>query len=314
MPSSSRYLETELEDQQKISDLKRLRQKESERQAQMGRSDCELCCSEFCGCDLLAMPLCKNLCRLCRPRRPGQTSTAKRDVGALLSIFVYTLVPLFAVADFLLGLVAKQHGWYTRTVGERLCEWSPTMCAVWIAVGLAASMVALFSVFGKLADVARCRGSSCGKCYHRPRWLEKLLGPCKTCITLQEAEDEPVSVPTITISQPSIEKQSSRDAGQETDSVSASISDQVDSELRSAIPDIIPVTVVDRRDGSSSEGSGSEASVQIHVDPTMCNGIGPEYLDPDAGGSVQGLTYLSMRTKRPPLLRQNSYTAPAELV
>lgn len=140
MPSSSRCLEHEFEEEQKISNLKRLRGKESVRQLESGKSDCETCCDEFCGCTFCSCWLSQLILAVFSFEHK------------CISIAIYTIFPLFIVLDFLIGSVAKSQGWYSATLGQMVCHWSPTACAIWIAVALSATLVGAFSFLGKLTN------------------------------------------------------------------------------------------------------------------------------------------------------------------
>ncbi|XP_059088283.1 uncharacterized protein LOC131884496 [Tigriopus californicus] len=140
MPSSSRCLEHEFEEEQKISNLKRLRGKESLKQLESGKSDCETCCDEFCGCSFCSCWLSQLILAVFSFEHK------------CISIIIYTIFPLFIVLDFLIGSLAKSQGWYSASLGQMVCHWSATACAIWIAVALSATLVAAFSFLGKLTN------------------------------------------------------------------------------------------------------------------------------------------------------------------
>lgn len=81
-----------------------------------------------------------------------------------LTLFFYIVFPVFAIVDFALGFLAKEQGWYDRCVGQIVCDWSASACAVWIALALSAFLVAAFAVVNKLVKTL-CR---CCCCYVPP--------------------------------------------------------------------------------------------------------------------------------------------------
>ena len=146
----SRFLETEFEDASKRLDFKRQRQLQTTRQREAGRSDCEQCLEE-CGCCLHGR--CMGCCLGCpkkRRRRSSQEAAPSHPTTTLKrpprwSMLLYSLLPAVAVGDFVLARLAAKQGWYERGLGDALCHWSPTGCAVWIAIMLSGVCVATFA-------------------------------------------------------------------------------------------------------------------------------------------------------------------------
>ena len=138
MPSSSRYLETEFEDARQREEYKRQRLKQTASQRSEERSDCENCLEECCGCGVCSFKILRYISNSCTCD------------SSLITMFAYIIFPVFAILDFVIGLAAKELGWYEKCVGQLVCDWSASACAVWIALALSAFLVALFAVVGKL--------------------------------------------------------------------------------------------------------------------------------------------------------------------
>ena len=173
MPASapSRYLETEFEEARVRSDYKRQRQIAVAAAREAGRTECEQCLNDFCCCCDDAAAFC---CCCCR-----------RGSKAAASLLLYTAFPALAVADFVLGLVAKNQGWYPKCLGELVCAWSATACAVWIALAMSAIFVFSFAVVAKLAAVLK---SQCCGGKDKARTKERERGR-KRCRTFRSEEE-----------------------------------------------------------------------------------------------------------------------------
>jgi hypothetical protein len=144
-PFSNRYLETEFEDARTRIDYNRHRKLVLAKNE--GSSDCELCLSEVCGC------CCTN------KTLHFITGVLSFQHGSLAPLLIYFIFPTFATVDFVLGFVAKSQGWYSHCVGEIVCKWNATVCAVWIALTLSGLLVVIFAVSSR---VVMKLGSCCG--------------------------------------------------------------------------------------------------------------------------------------------------------
>ncbi len=81
--------------------------------------------------------------------------------GPTISMLLYSIFPAFAVIDLLLGQLAKELGWYSECIAERVCGWSMTACAFWIALTLSGVGVAACTAFSRIAAAARRKGWPC---------------------------------------------------------------------------------------------------------------------------------------------------------
>ncbi len=146
-------MQSELEDATLREDIRRQRRLKTAIMKESGKTDCENCLDECCcrGCSQCCAYLLKSGSH---GSAAGDDEAADAVDGcgdcAFLQLLLYTVFPAFAVTDFLLGLIARNQGWYEDSIGQMVCSWSLTACAVWIALGICGLVLATATVVNAL--------------------------------------------------------------------------------------------------------------------------------------------------------------------
>jgi len=169
LPANRRYLEVEQEERRQLEDYKRQRLLQLQQAKEAGQSGCEECLEVFCCAG--SSGGCGECCKKPLSRRQSQAAISslshnghsseqgEEDSGHPVSCSsaLYALFPCLAIADLVLGTLAKATGLYSRCLVEVVCHWSSTACALWIATLLAGIGVFVHAAASKIYNFFRHR-------------------------------------------------------------------------------------------------------------------------------------------------------------
>jgi hypothetical protein len=151
-------MQSELEDASLREGFKRQRQQKAAVMKATGKTDCDACLDECCcggsGCCTSLTPNLHN---------GGGYGVDIHGGGgdgcdcAFFQLLLYIVFPAFAIVDFLLGFVARSQDWYDASIGQLVCTWSLTACAVWIALGICGFVLFTASIVNAIFACCRYR-------------------------------------------------------------------------------------------------------------------------------------------------------------